>query len=84
MCILVLSKAGVRRCNPNICNEKKLMGHIPGIAVRNHDQRLGEARSTLCKRVYRRGARDPGLSRPCERLKSFNVDPSRKILPVIK
>src|SRR5258708_19928726 len=28
----------------------ELMGHIPGIAMRNHDQRLGEARSTLCKR----------------------------------
>src|SRR6266478_2371508 len=54
----------------------EFMGHIPGIAMRNHDQRLGEARSTLCKRVYRPSARDPGVARPCEQLKSFNVDPS--------
>jgi len=52
------------------------MGHIPGVAMRNYNQRLGEVRGTLCKRVYRPGARDPGLARLCERLKSVNVDPS--------
>src|ERR1700733_6624577 len=62
----------------------ELMGHVPSIAMRNHDQRLGEGRSTLCKRVYLPSARDPGLARPCERLKSFHVDPSGKVLPVAK
>jgi hypothetical protein len=52
--------------------------------MRNHDQRLGEERSTLGERIYRPGARDPGLARPCERLKSFDVDPSGKVLRVAK
>ena len=43
--------------------------------MRDYNQRLGEARSTLCEWVYRPSARDPWLARPCKRLKSFNVDP---------
>jgi hypothetical protein len=70
------AETGVGRSNTDIGNKMDLMGHIPGIAMRNNDQRLGEARSTLCKRVYSSSARDPGLARPCERLKSLNVDSS--------
>src|ERR1700685_324033 len=62
----------------------ELMGHIPGIAVRNHDLRLGEELLEFGKRVYDSSACDPGLARPCERLKSFNVDPSGKVLAVTK
>jgi hypothetical protein len=48
----------------------------------NYDERLGEARTTLCKRVYRPGARDPRLPGTCKRLESVDVDPSRELLPV--
>jgi hypothetical protein len=62
--------------NTDVGNKMELMGHISGIAMRNRDQRLAEAGSTLCKRCDRPSARDPGLARPGERLKSFDADPS--------
>ena len=81
MCIFILAEAGVGCSNTDVGNKMEFMGHVPGIAMSNHDQRLGEVRSTLCKRVYRPVLAIQGLPVPASDLNPSTSIPLEKFSP---
>ena len=49
MGVLVLAETGVSRGNPDVAGETELVREVPGVAMGDDDQRLGEPSPAFAK-----------------------------------
>src|SRR5205814_7355719 len=79
--VLVLPEARVRGGDADVAREVQLVAEIPRIAVRDDDERLGQARLRFAGWIDRLRARRPPAGGE-RRLERVDIDAARELLAV--